>query len=134
MATSISTHGIADLDFPTVTVCPPKGSHTALNYDLMRADNNSLTIQDRENLMNEVYNILVKPSHQEYIRTMVAVANSENMKQIHDGFQSVPRSFAGDGRFEVRMWNNNGTWHTPWFKDEFEKKYYEEDKKIRHGS
>ena len=34
IATSISTHPISELDFPTVTVCPPEGPNTALNYDL----------------------------------------------------------------------------------------------------
>ena len=50
ISTSISTHPIADLDLPTVTVCPPKGSRTALYYDLMKADNNSLTEENREEL------------------------------------------------------------------------------------
>ena len=25
------------------------------------------------------------------------------------------------------MWNNNGTWHTPWFGEEHDKSYYEEN-------
>ena len=50
VSTSITTRPIADLDFPTVTVCPSKDSLTALNYDLMKADNNSLTEQDRGGL------------------------------------------------------------------------------------
>ena len=49
VAASITTHPIADLDFPTVTVCPPKGSHTTLNYDLMKANDTSLTKEDRDN-------------------------------------------------------------------------------------
>ena len=64
VATSISTHSIADLDFPTVTVCPPKGSHTALNYDLMKADNGSLKEKDRDYLKKEVYVNITEPSHQ----------------------------------------------------------------------
>ena len=35
ITTSISTHPISKLDFPNVTVCPPEGSNTALNLDLM---------------------------------------------------------------------------------------------------
>ena len=42
IATSISTHPISELDFPTVTICPPEGSNTALNYDLARARNITL--------------------------------------------------------------------------------------------
>ena len=95
VATSITTHPIGDLDFPTVTVCPPKGSNTALNYDLMKA-NSSLTQEDKENLKKEISKIVLQPSHQVYTKTMVGVANPENMKQIFEGFHSVPRPFAGD--------------------------------------
>ena len=34
----ITTHPIKALKFPNVTVCPPKGTNTALNYDLTRLD------------------------------------------------------------------------------------------------
>ena len=64
LATSISTYPITDLDFPPVTVCPAKGSHTAINYDLMKADNDSLTEEDRDNLKQAVYVNITEPSHQ----------------------------------------------------------------------
>ena len=128
MATSITTHSIADLAFPTVTVCPPKGSHTALNYDLMKANDTSLTVEDKDNLKSEAFKIFIEPSHQEYIRTMMAVANPEKMKQTYEGSQSVPRTDIGNRGFEVRMWNINGSWHTPWFGEEQQTNYYKEDK------
>ena len=128
ISTSIETKPIADLDFPTVTVCPPKGSHTALNYDLTKANEISLTKEDRENLKEEINKVYIEPSHQEYIRIMLAVANPENMKQTLEGFQSVPRPDVLNRGFEVRMWDNNGSWHTPWFGEEYETNYYKEDK------
>ena len=42
IATTITTHPLDNLDFPIVTVCPPKGSNTALFADLVRFDNTSL--------------------------------------------------------------------------------------------
>ena len=36
VSTSILTEPIENLPFPKVTVCPPKGSNTALNHDLMK--------------------------------------------------------------------------------------------------
>ena len=57
VVTSVRTHPIDDLDFPTVTVCPPLGSNTALNFDLMRADNNSLTQEMRKNLSQKAREI-----------------------------------------------------------------------------
>ena len=63
IATSISTHPISELDFPTVTVCPPESSNTALNYDLVRVQNVTLTEKDRKGLVNVTTQILIdKPS------------------------------------------------------------------------
>ena len=131
VSTTIMTKLIADLDFPTVTVCPPKASHTALNYDLMKTDNSSLTTEDRENLKNETYKIFIELPHQEFVRHMVAVANPENMRQTFEGFQTVPRSIAGNRGFEIKMWNKQGTWQTPWFKEERQNNYYTEDKNYK---
>ena len=49
---SIQTKPIKDLDYPTVTVCPPNDSDTALNYDLMRAKNFSFSEKQRKALTN----------------------------------------------------------------------------------
>ena len=130
VATSITTHPISELDFTTVTVCPPKGSHTALNYDLMKADNDSLTEQDRLGLIEKAHEIFIKPSHLEYIETMIATGNPENIKQIYQGFQTTPKPYHGAG-LEIIGWNSQGTFETPWFGQSFNKSYYNEDK-IHH--
>ena len=72
VATSIETHPIADLDFPTVTVCPPRGSNTALNHDLVKADNNSLTTEDRYKLNKEAYKLFIESPQKDFIQNMVA--------------------------------------------------------------
>ena len=118
MATTTRTLPIADLDFPTVTVCPPKGSHTALNYDLMKADDESLSDMDRESLKNYVTSIMIESSHQDFMRTMLATANPTNMDQIYKGFISIPRQNSDTG-FEMRMWNYNGSLQTPWFEENY---------------
>ena len=129
ISTTITTYPIDNLDFPTVTVCPPKGSLTPLNYDLMKADNNSLTEKDREDLKQEVYTTMVT-SHDDFIRSMLATANQANLRQMYEGFQSTPKPDP-EGGFKVRMWNNNGTFETPWYWGEYNKAYYKEDKQYR---
>ena len=94
----------------------------------MKANDTSLTKEDREHLKKDIYKLFIEPSLHEYIRTMVAVANPENMNLTFQGFQSVPRPYAGTRGFEVRMWSNNGTWHTPGFEEDYDRIYYEEDK------
>ena len=95
VATIITTKPLSDLDFPTVTVCPPKDSNTALNYDLMKADNNSLTQEDREWLKQEVLEIFLKHDHYDNINTILSIINEENTGKLVKGFQSYPRPYKG---------------------------------------
>ena len=78
---SINTKLIKDLDFPTVTVCPPKGSTTALNYDLMRAKNFPFSENDRESLKEKASTVFDPFSlHLEYISWMEATTNDGNIQ------------------------------------------------------
>ena len=45
--TSVETFPISEVPFPEVTVCPPLGSNTALNYDLMTAVNITIDVETR---------------------------------------------------------------------------------------
>ena len=49
VSTTIETLPITDLDFPNVTVCPPRNTFTDLNYDLMAIENVSLSDPINEN-------------------------------------------------------------------------------------
>ena len=128
VATTITTHPIADLDFPTVTVCPPLATHTALNYDLMKADNNSLTEEERDELKRKTFALVTKPTHEDYIRSMVEAANKENLKYVYEGSQSIPEAFTVSSGFRTEVWSKNGTWHTPWYKDGYQPGHFTEDK------
>ena len=50
--TTMETLPISEIKFPKVTVCPPKNSFTDLNYDMMIADNVTLTDELKEELYN----------------------------------------------------------------------------------
>ena len=50
IATSIETFPISKVSFPRVTVCPPLGTNTALNYNLGKADNSTLDKDVRNKL------------------------------------------------------------------------------------
>ena len=58
ISTSVSTDTIAKLRFPNVTVCPPQGYNTALNFDLIQAAKIILTQKDRELLYKEACRVL----------------------------------------------------------------------------
>ena len=48
VSTTITTHPITELEFPTVTVCPPRGSNTALNHLLEKVKDVNFSEVERE--------------------------------------------------------------------------------------
>ena len=57
ISTTTETFSISNSIFPKITVCPPKGKSTSLNYDLVKAENQTLTKTTR-NKMTELTKIL----------------------------------------------------------------------------
>ena len=113
VATSITTRPINDLDFPIVTICPPKGSNTALYHDLVKAGNGSLSEKERSALKESAFKIFMERSHREYVKRMPAVSNLGNMDQVYKGYHSLPKPYLGG--FEIKMQSLNGTITTPWY-------------------
>ena len=89
---SITTKPIKYLNFPTVTVCPPKGSPTALNYDLIKARNFSFSENERQTLKDSASTIFHPLSlHLEFISLMESTTNERNIANIYDLTQSFPK-------------------------------------------
>ena len=105
VSTSISTHPLDDLDFPTVAVCPSEDSNTALNYDLIRAANHSFSEKDRSRLVTAVWENFMKEEHKDFAEEMVAAANPNRMKEMYNGYQSVPRPY--NYGYEIITWNSS---------------------------
>lgn len=47
ISTTIETLPIEQVEFPVISVCPPKNTFTNLNYDLMRVENMTYTDTQR---------------------------------------------------------------------------------------
>ena len=125
VATSITTRPINDLDFPIVTICPPKGSNTALYHDLDKAGNGSLSEKDKTALKESAFKIFMEQSHKEYVKRMLAVSNLGNMDQVYQRYHTLPKPYFNG--FEIKMWNLDGTITTPWYGGEFVEEYYKKD-------
>ena len=128
IATSITTHPIDDLDFPVVTVCPPKDSNTALYHDLTKVGNGSLPDNQRRALKESAFEIFMQSKHSNYVRMMKTWMRY--LDQIYQGFYSVPKPYKHANSLEIKMWNKNGTISTPWYGEDFVEAYYEEDRDI----
>ena len=76
IATSITTYPIKDLDFPIVTVCPPKDSNTALYHDLVKAGNGTLSDKQRTSLRESAYKIFMEKTHKNHVKKIMATSNT----------------------------------------------------------
>ena len=115
IATTITTLPLADLDFPQVTVCPPKGSHSALNYDLMKAGNVSFSNEMRQNLKDFIWNNLVKDQHMIYARQMLSMVTPSDIENMYYGQQSLPKPYGSKTGFKITFETVSGTVETPGF-------------------
>ena len=78
VSTSISTLPISDLDFPTITICPPEGSNTVLNYDLMKAVNITLSDQDMRQLTHLCQRLLIEIPAASFVKLAQDITNYNN--------------------------------------------------------
>ena len=115
---SITTKPIKYLDFPTVTVCPPKGSTTALNYDLMKARNFSFSEKERE-VLKEAAKAIFDPLslHLEYISLLEASTNERNIANVYHLQQSFPKP-CGKNCLEIMLWSPEGEIESPWYDED----------------
>ena len=107
----ISTHPIKNLKFPNVTVCPPKGTNTALNYDLTRL-NNTFEPSQGDEISNATKAIFTGNGRIKYVNDMMKVVNPENLKHIYQGFQAMPTRLNQTG-FKIKLSGPSGEISTP---------------------
>ena len=128
IATSITTRPIDDLEFPKVTVCPPKDSNTALYHDLVKAGNRSLSDDERKTLRRASHQIFTEQAHKQYVKKMSALSQMGNILQVFQGFQSLPTPYNEEHGLKIKMRSLNGTITTPWFEKDYVDEFYQWDR------
>ena len=118
-----------DLDFPAVTVCPAKGSNTALNPDLMQMNNSkdALSAKQKEKLKEVIWKSLVEKPHKDFAKRMIAATEEVNLKKIFEGHYSVAGPYGESGQ-EIMVQETMGTIKSPGFKGHFEIDKYKTDR------
>ena len=128
IATSITTHPISELYFPTVTVCPPVGSNTALNYDLARVRNVILTEKDRDDLANVTTYFLVDKPSQDFVHLARSLLNEQNILEMFEKKPTIsyPMAYNSEDNtpgFEVWSSKLSGSYRTPSFGKKWQGNY-----------
>ena len=124
ITTTISTHPLENLDFPVVTVCPPEGLNTALNYDLMKLRNISLCEEDREELRKKVFEDMVEKPQTHYAQRSLDLIKYLDLRSIYDGHMSMPTPYGPYG-LEVHVSNSQGSIQFG-YRNEFDETFYKD--------
>jgi hypothetical protein len=114
VSTTVSTLPISFLALPNITICPPDGSNTALNYDLMQASQVTLTTEDRFELLQEAKKIFLLDPYPDFLELMVAAVNPWNVATVYAGLQTLPEPLGADS-FRLTSQAASGALATPWF-------------------
>ena len=120
VATSISTHPIAALPLPIITICPPEQSNTALNVDLVRAGNISLTDSDRQALINVSRHLFIHEPSMNFVDLARRLTNKEDIPQLMKQTRSYPTPYENTDRgsnmgFEIWSTELEGSYKSPGF-------------------
>ena len=79
--TTIETKAISELNLPVVTVCPPKGTFTNLNYDLLTINNTQLGEDQIKSLKSFIHKAIIDKEYE-------AVIEEDKSFQIKGKYES----------------------------------------------
>ena len=115
VSTTITTHPITELQFPTVTVCPPRGSNTALNHLLEKVKHVNFSTKEGEDMLEMSKEIFLRIPNKKHAEEMVGMLSAETMKSILNNQTNLPE-VQQDGKIVVKVAELQGSLRTPKFK------------------
>ena len=112
VSTTITTHPITELKFPTVTVCPPRGSNTALNHLLETVKDINFTKEERQELLAISKEVFIEVPSKKYARQMTEFLSNEHLKSIVERQATIPK-VDEQGMVIVRSFEPQGSFSSP---------------------
>ena len=88
--TTVETLPIDEIKFPKVTVCPPRNTYTDLNYDLMLAENISLTDEMKDELVNKAQKII---NEHTFMGDLDVLQEDDRYYNWYYGYSEMRRSY-----------------------------------------
>ena len=126
VSTTIETLPISELDFPNVTVCPPRNSFTSLNPDLVRARNISFGEGKRKELSDFVPEAVYKSNHRAKYLEFLAY-RTEKYMDWYRGTSRILLPYQQDGFKQLDIYSSaaSGSFSTPFFRQPFDEDTFE---------
>ena len=115
ISTTITTHPIEKLQFPAVTVCPPRGSNTALNQVLTKVKDANFTEKEKQNLLNmsrEAFTLGPTKNHAKHLTELLSI---DNMQSIINKQASMPTVQKDINMITLKSTEPEGSFSTPGF-------------------
>ena len=117
VSTTITTHPITDLQFPEVTVCPPRGSNTVINLLLEKVNNVNFTDREREKLINMSRDIFSQGPTKNHAKQMSELLSPDNIRSIVNKQTIMPSVDKDTNMITLRSQEYEGSFSTPGFRD-----------------
>ena len=123
IATSIETFPIMKASFPRVTVCPPAGSNTAFNIDLVNAGKDTLDKNTRKELVELAEEWMQDKEFKEIFQMEGAFKEKGKYRNWYESFTNVflPKARSPNKIHQARfiISATSGSMSTPWFGTKF---------------
>ena len=157
VATSEETKPIQDVNFPKITVCPPRGSHTALNYYLEEAKHMRLNDSQKRDLVALAGTLVEDRESWEIMMDNMQFKERNRFRNWYEGKSQVQFHFerirfvpsaiqtfesAASGGGNSFIYSNNfkfvsseasGSVETPWFEEGFDEETFYSAVSYRFG-
>ena len=119
ITTTIETRPIREIDFPNVTVCPPRNSFTSLNPDLLMSRNITFDQEKRKELSDYVpyaaYDLTYKANGGEYEEFLEGERKYSDWYRGISGFELTKTRFSSTKYYDFHTAAPNGSFSTPYF-------------------
>ena len=127
VTTTIETLPKSQIEFPKVTVCPPKGTFTNLNYDLMMTKNMTLDPSLRENLFNLAMELIIQFQRPDTLTKLNLIDEENRFRNWYYGYTDMKIPVMSDTinskepqlRYTLRTSATKGKLTTQYFGDKY---------------
>ena len=128
ISTTVEIKPIHDVKFPQVTVCPPEGTFTNLNYDYMMAANKTLDNATRENLIASAALRIQDQDFEKVLKEEESFFEENRYRNWYLGYTqpSLAKKSADTHYFNILTTATSGSISTPFFKEPYHPDKFQE--------